>query len=165
MVWAVQVLPFEDFSGVFPFLLCLQPTFPGFYAHFFLPSWPSLSLLSRTLVIFGTNTGSVLRAPSSPCFRVSPLAPTSFRVSPLAPTCTERRLAHMLSSKVKMSASPDSSDPAYLLILFWSLFIFAGEKAEAFFVPQNPFEAPWHSRNYMFVWALPLRGKRAVGTQ
>lgn len=71
----------------------------------------------------------------------------------------------MFSSKVKIRAGPDSSDPACFLVLFWSLFTFAGEKAEAFFVPQNAFEAPWHSRNYMFVWALPLRGKRAVSTQ
>lgn len=54
------MLSFEDFACVFPFLWCLEPAFPGSHAHFFLPSWPSISSLSWALVIFGTDTGSVV---------------------------------------------------------------------------------------------------------
>lgn len=41
--------------------------------------------------------------------------------------------------KWKLEQVPDSSNPAYFLVLFWSLFTFAGERAEGFFCCSKPF--------------------------
>lgn len=64
--------------------------------------------------------------------------------------------------KQKLEQGPDSPSPAFFLVLFWSLFTFAGEKTEGFFCCAKPFWSPQHSRNYMFVWALLVGWKRAV---
>lgn len=64
--------------------------------------------------------------------------------------------------KQKLEQDPDSSSPAFFLVLFWSLFTFAGGKAEGFSCCLKLFWNPQHSRNCMFVRALPVRWKRAV---
>lgn len=57
-----------------------------------------------------------------------------FECHPQHPSAQGTDLLPSSHQKWKLEHNPDSSNAAYFLVLFWSLFTFAGEKAEGFFL-------------------------------
>lgn len=151
------VVCFEYFRCV-SHLFCAYVCLSGLCAQCSPPSWPGLSQFSLASVAFGRNTSFFMALcrqrlspePSGPCFCMSLGAIDSG---------TALLTSHQ---KWKLAQGPGNPNPAYFLLLFWSLFTFAGERAEGFFVAPTPLKGFMAQQKLHVCLALPVGWRRAV---
>lgn len=142
VVWVVSVLYFECFEHVSHLFCALSLPFLVSVPSFHLPPDPALASRAwHRWSLAWTQAPSWFCGADNTALSAISLV-LAFECHPVPPPTQRTDLLTSSHQKWKLEQGPDNSNPAYFVVLFWSLFTFAGEKAEGFFCCSKPFWSP-----------------------